>query len=312
MISMERKNKILRYVILYAVILLLDILVIIGNIYIAPILENFGMPDVLIYIKTLISLTGFIIFLLYYNDKIPLTYEVIKIILYLTFLSIVSYFFSMYLYKYALLSTVSDDILLKILTGNPSLVLDISRTNYNVLQYLITIYSGANSELFLFIQGLFLQFTIIKSKELVLSDEEAFVYDEFLYDKTLKFAIPLLLILSFLSINLFTFRFDLFGLIEMGISLLAFGIILPSVYLISRVSKTKNTLAKPSLFVGSHYYFKFMSIVSIVLFTSLIGINTYFIIVNRGTYRIMTATLALITSIIILVKSHIVLSLQNK
>jgi hypothetical protein len=301
-----------RYIIILSTILVLDFLTIISNIYISPVLENFGMPDILIYLKLLTTLTSLILIILFYKEKLTIPSYLVKILLLLVFFSIVVYFLSIFLYKMVLLNQVSDNILNKILKGNTSLVLDISRRNYHILQYLIIINSGANSEFILLLQTMALQYAISNIRKIEYVDEPIHQYDAFLYDRLLNFLPLLLLILSFLSINLFAFRFDLLKSFEMGISLLAFGITTPGVYLMHQFSKTKNSTTTRSRFISTHLYIWVISILDIVLFLSLIGLNITLIILHRGSYRIITSILALVVSILMLIKSKYILSLENK
>ena len=67
------------------------------------------------------------------------------------------YFFSIFVYKMVLLNQVSNDILDKILKGNPSLVIDVSRKIIKS-QYVIVINSGVNSEFVLLIQNIAIQY----------------------------------------------------------------------------------------------------------------------------------------------------------
>jgi|LFRM01.1.fsa_nt_gb hypothetical protein len=311
---MNEKSKIIinRYIFILAAILVLDILTIITNIYISPVLENFGMPDIFIYIKLLITLTCLVLFILFYKEKFILPSYMVNIFLLLVFFSVLVYFFSIFVYKMVLLNQVSNDILDKILKGNPSLVIDVSRKNYQILQYVIVINSGVNSEFVLLIQNIAIQYALSKVKNIEYADEPFHQYDEFLYDKYLNFLPTLLLILSFLSINLFSSRYDLLESFEMGISLLAFAITVPSTYLMQKFFGTKNSTTTKSRFVITYLYILIISMINIILYLSLIGINVALIILNRGSYRIITSVLALVVSIIMLIKSKFILSLENK
>lgn len=306
------KNTISKYIVVLSIIFVFDLISIISSIYIAPVLDSFGMPDILVYLKLLVSLTTLVLFILHYNEKITLPYNIVKILLSMIFLFILAYFTSVFLYKMVLLNQVSDNILNKILRGNPAVILDVSKKNYNIIQYISTLNSGTNSEFFLLLQAIVIQYTISKFKKNETSDEPLVHYDDFLYDKLLSVLPITLLVLSFLSINLFTFKYDLLKSIEMGISMFAFAVVAPSVYLMYNFSKTKNITTTKSNCVSTHLYTFIASIICIVLFTALIGLNIAFLVLERGTYRIITASLALLVSIVMLIKSKYILSLENK
>ena len=142
------KNTISKYIVVLS-IFVFDLISIISSIYIAPVLDSFGMPDILVYLKLLVSLTTLVLFILHYNEKITLPYSIVKILLSMIFLFILAYFTSVFLYKMVLLNQVSDNILNKILRGNPAVILDVSKKNYNIIQYISTLNSGTNSEFFI-------------------------------------------------------------------------------------------------------------------------------------------------------------------
>ena len=193
------KNTISKYIVVLSIIFVFDLISIISSIYIAPVLDSFGMPDILVYLKLLVSLTTLVLFILHYNEKITLPYNIVKILLSMIFLFILAYFTSVFLYKMVLLNQVSDNILNKILRGNPAVILDVSKKNYNIIQYISTLNSGTNSEFFLLLQAIVIQYTISKFKKNETSDEPLVHYDDFLYDKLLSVLPITLLVLSFLK-----------------------------------------------------------------------------------------------------------------
>lgn len=306
------KNTIFRYIFILGFIVLLDILTIISSIYIAPVLESYGMPDILIYLKFLAGLTTFILFILHYQEKINLPVNIIRILLAIELFFIIGYFLSIFLYKQSLLIQVNDIILNKILKGNPSIAIDLSRKNYHTLEYLINLNTSTNSEFFLLLQTIAIQYAITKTKNLEILNETQYKYDDFLYDKILRFLPITLLVFSFLSINLITYKYDILDCFEMGISLLAFTIILPSVYLMQNLQKTKNSYTTKTTFVSTHLYIYIISIICIVLYLLLIGINITLLVLNQGSYRIITSVISLLLSILTLIKSRYILSLENK
>ena len=148
MINRTNETKV-RYL-LYAVgtILFFDVMTIITNLYISPLLEGFGLPDIFIYIKTLTFLVLFIVLSLWIKDSnYSLSKSTLKLLLWLGFYVLCFYFFSVYMYKYYLIVDTANIIKNQILSGNPALVFDLSRINLQSLTYITTIFSGFNTHI---------------------------------------------------------------------------------------------------------------------------------------------------------------------
>ena len=68
MISRNNETKMRHLLYVIGAILFFDIMIIITNLYIAPVLEGFGLPDILIYLKTLTFLILFIVISVWIKD----------------------------------------------------------------------------------------------------------------------------------------------------------------------------------------------------------------------------------------------------
>lgn len=309
--SNESKMRYLMYVI--GAIVFFDIMIIITNLYIAPILTGFGLPDILIYLKALTFLMLFIIISIWVKDgSFSLSKSTLRQLLWLGFYVLCTYFFSVYMYKYYLIVDTQNIIKNQILGGNPALVFDLSRINLQQLTYITTIFSGFNSEIMLFAQALVLQAMIIGTNSFEIQEEPDIMYDTFMFDGKLFYISMLHMLFAFLSINLLTFRYELLSAIEIGVAVAAFAISILNFITSSDVFKMRNNYCKQSDFVSSHRFMILLMIINIVLFALLFGYNVYLYIIFSGTYRIVAALLALVTASYLLVRTKSILSLENK
>lgn len=312
MLTQEHNNKFKYITTFVSVILVLDIITIISNLYVSTSLDQFGLPDILIIIKALYFSILLIILVLWNTQKINIPKHVLKVLIGIAFTYVMVYFLSLYLYKYFLLYDTSYIIRYRILEGNPALALDYSVTNYKTLSYVVSIFGGANSELILLLQICALQFALNQVSHVELPTETEYEYDDFLFPKSLLISISLLTFFSFISINVFTFTYNIFSLIEVGIALSAFILTIPVLILTGQLQNRKSTHVTKALFLGNHIFILVSGIILSLLFAVLFGLNIYFIIMNIGTYRVGTALISLILALFILFKSKQIISLENK
>ena len=189
MISQTNRNRLILIAVISGFIVLFDIFTIISNIYVAPVLEGYGLPDIFIYLKLAIFLTIFIVVLSWLNKRKPsLSKDTLKILIVMGVSVLILYFISVYLYKYILILDTADIIKDRILNGNPATYLDFSGINYRTLMYILTIYGGFNSELILFFEGMLLFMLLNTVNQLEIDVEPLHQYDTFMYE-----AIPLYL-----------------------------------------------------------------------------------------------------------------------
>lgn len=307
----ETKMRYLMYTI--GAIVFFDLMTIITNLYIAPILEGFGLPDILIYLKTLTFMLLFIVISIWVKDSsFSLSKSTLKQLLWLGFYVLCTYFFSVYMYKYYLLVDTQNIIKNQILGGNPALVFDLSRINLQQLSYITTIFSGFNSEIMLFVQAIIFQALILGVKNFEIESEENIMYDTFMFDSKLFYISMLHMLFAFLTINLLTFRYELLGAVEIGLAVTAFAVSILNFITSSDVFKMRNNYCRQSDFVSSHRFMILLMIINIALFAVLFGYNVYLYIIFAGTYRIGAALLALVSAIYLLIRTRSILSLENK
>jgi hypothetical protein len=307
----ETKMRYLMYVV--GAIVFFDLMTIITNLYIAPILDGFGLPDILIYLKTLTFMLLFIVISIWVKDSsFSISKSTLKQLLWLGFYVLCTYFFSVYMYKYYLIVDTQNIIKNQILGGNPALVFDLSRINLQQLTYITTIFSGFNSEIMLFVQAIVFQALLLGVKNFDMEPEEDIMYDTFMFDSKLFYISMLHMLFAFLTINLLTFRYELLGAIEIGLAVTAFAVSILNFITSSDVFKMRNNYCKQSDFVSSHRFMILLMIINIVLFSVLFGYNVYLYIIFAGTYRVVAALLALSTAIYLLIRTKSILSLENK
>lgn len=311
-----RNNQKLINFILYTsiAILICDIFTVITNIYIAPYLDGYGLPDLLIYIKGIVFIAIIVIILVWKKkENYHLTKSTLNLFVIMSFAITFFYFFSLYMYKYVILLDVNEIIRTKILEGNPALVFTFTAENYVKLKYITTIYGGFNSELWLVVELLFLQFSLIKVKALPVEAEDKVKYDNFLFDHIL-FPLSILFVIgAFMSINIFQDKYDAIESVMMIIGIAGFMFAIPSISASLKIFRQKNSLVTKTDFISWYRLLILVSLFGVIVFTILFGLNIYlFVVQNILTYRILTTLVTVVIAGIILVRSLHVMSLENK
>jgi len=313
MLDRANKNKIIVFASIVGGILVFDLFTVISNIFVAPLLDGYGIPDILIYLKTAVFLFLFIILFVWIkNENFKLTKTSLKIFSIVALALIIAYFLSLYMYKYVLILETTQIIKTNILNGNPSLVYEFSRINYKTLSYVQMIFAGFNSELIIFAEAMVLQLIVTSIEKYVVTDEPTHVYDPFLFDGKLFPLFFILTIAAFGSLNIFLLRYDMLGALEMAIGIAGFAVVFPALFPSMHIYKTRNGECTKSYFTGTYTLLLVLSILAILFFTALFGLNVMFITSGRGTYRIISSFIALVLSVIIVIRVQKIISLENK
>ncbi|MDP3129912.1 MAG: hypothetical protein Q8N15_01125, partial [Bacillota bacterium] len=200
----------------------------------------------------------------------------------------------------------------RILEGNPALALEYSRINYQTLKYIITVYSGFNSELVLFAEAMFFQMGVYAIQKMETDEEPTVAYDHFMFDVKLFPMTVLYVLAAFLSINILTMRYDLLGSIEMAIAITGFMAAAPGIGYAYKLYRSRNYECTRAFFMGTYKYLLIMAIIGIVLFGALFGLNLYFIQLGRATYRIASSFVSLVLAILIFFRIRKILAVENK
>lgn len=313
MLDRANRNKIIVFASIIGGILVFDIFTVISNIFVAPLLDGYGLPDILIYLKTIVFLFLFIILFVWIkNENFKLTKTSLKIFSLVGLALIIAYFLSLYMYKYVLILETTQIIKTNILNGNPNLVYEFSRINYKTLSYVQMIFAGFNSELIIFAEAMVLQLMIVSIDKYVITDEPTHIYDPFLFDGKLFPLFFTLTIAAFGSLNIFLLKYDMLGALEMAIGIAGFAVVFPALFPAMHIYKTRNIECTKSYFTGTYMLLLVLSILSVLFFTALFGLNIMFILSGRGTYRIISTFIALILSIILMIRIQKIISLENK
>lgn len=313
MIQTTNRSRMVTIAIITGIILVFDLFTIITNIYVAPILEGYGLPDILIYLKTTIFLLLFILVMVWLKQREPkLTKTTFKLLMVVGLLMIAAYFLALYLYKYMLILDTADIIKRRILLGNPDLYLDFSGLNYRTLMNVLTIFGGFNSELILFAETMAFLMCVYSVDKMIEMDEKKHVYDSFMFDVALFPIIFIWVILAFLSINILSSRFDLLGSLEIGLAVAGFTAVAAAVIPSFKIYRNRDNECTQSFFISTYRLILIVSIFSMILYLILFGLNVSFISLGRGTYRMVSSLLALIFSMIVFFRVKKILSLENK
>ena len=313
MISRDEKQRITTLLIFIGLIFILDILVVVSNIYVAPVLDGIGLPSIVLYVKTIYFGCLFLVLLYWTNKKSShLTIDTLRLLLFLGLFIIIFYFISLFIYKFTLLDSTLEIIEEKILGGNPALALDFSRINRETLTYVITIFSGFNSEFFLLIQTLIMVFFYMKSKEYSTIEDNTIVSDNFMFDKWLFPLFSLALFLSLGTANVLSLSYDFLGSIENGISLFAFLATLGGLISSIRVKVVGSDGIGRYRFSGFHSAMYASAILSIIAASALFILNFYFIAIDRVTYRVGPSVFFLVTSIVLFLRIRNIRKIDSK
>lgn len=313
MLSRSNQGKLIFFIVIVAIIFAFDVFTIITNLFVAPYLDGYGLPDIFIYLKTFVFLSLLLVLAVWLSNKhIKLSKSNLKVLMYIALAMIIAYFLSLFMYKYVLLLDTAHIIKFKILYGNPSLIYDFSTINYKTLTYINTIFGGFNSEVVLFVEAMVFEGLCLTIDKLQVTEEPVHNYDSFLFDDVLFPLTLLLVVASFLSMNIFLLRYDLLGSFEMAIGITGFAFSLPALFAAFKLYRTKNHSCTRSFFTGTYKFIMFVAILSTILFAALTILNFSFLYVDRSTYRLISSFAAFVIAVIILFRVRKTLALENK
>jgi hypothetical protein len=313
MLSRTSKGMMITLTFIIGTIFIFDLFTIIVGLFVSPILDGYGLPDIFIYMKASVFLIIFVmLFFWMQNKNFNITKSNLKILLTIAFILIVVYFMSLYVYKYSLLLDTASIIKNKILEGNASLALNFSMINYRTLDYINTIYGGFNSEFVLFFEALAIQMVLVKMEKLEIVTEEVHKYDRFMYDNILFYIFFILSITSFVSINIFKYRFDTLGSVEVGIGIIGFILATAGLIPAFNISRNKKFSSTKSFLLGNYKFMLSVSVLGVIAYGALFGLNVLFLSMERGTYRIGFALVSFLLSLVIIYRVRKTIVLENK
>jgi hypothetical protein len=272
------------------------VMTLVSYLYVAPEQDTISLSYVLLVVN-LIIFSGVTFFLWRFlkHPKHHISVVILKSLLWMTLISLILYFVLNYINIYFLIDSTSVIMFEKILNGNPSLILTFTRINYQSLRFILTLMGSLNSPLILMIMLLMNQYLLQKTYHLTVEQEPEIQYDDFLYDRSIILSIVLLVVLSFLSINLFNNSYDTLGFIEMIVSMPLFLITVMMLIPTFSMFQTKYKKTTRSKFTDVLSFLNFMGIMMLFLGVILLAYNIAAVLLERSTYRLITSSLLFIT-----------------
>ncbi len=311
----DRNTKFInRFIIVLSVIIFIEVLNFIVNLYVSiNDIDGYTVVDIISIIKFIGLVTLFISLLWWKKDKTNnlLKYQVVVHTKYVFVISIF-YYLTLYLYKYSIILNVLDILKNKMIEGNPALLLSFAKYSYTTLNYVQGVYQNFNSEAILTIELLFILWNLRNFLTLKTVKEETVKYDSFLYTNYLKYFSLALILFSFLSINLFEYVFDLINAIMFLVSFFLFSIQLPLYHFLRRLSNLENDKITKNEFMSLHKLSLFLSLISMIGFIIYFGILIYALSNGINSYRLVSTFISIILSFIIFKRILYTMKLTNK
>lgn len=253
--------------------------------------DTLYLSDVMLWIHLFFMISGYIYIKYFQRLKdVQFVVSIYRYVLLMMLMLHIVYFISVYLQSFLLIDETLIIIRDKILRGNPALILDFSNVNYTTLSYVTGLLQGINSPLILLFLTLWTTRLYYTANRIQQVEEIPKKYDHFLF----PFAIPvfwfLLVISSFLSINLLTVRYDALQSLEMFISIIFFSVSLIGFLVSYAWYKRKNMPSKPSQMTALHRFLALLLLPLIILSVSLL---TYHVLTSFQTYRIYSVSVSI-------------------
>ncbi len=248
--------------------------------------EGIFLSDILLWIHLLFVLVSYGYILRFQRHKtMSFVVSIYKRWLVVFLMLHIVYFISVYLQSYLLIDETLIIIRDKILRGNPALILNFSNLNYTTLSYVVSLLQSVNSPLIILFMSLWTMrfYYTANGSSFVFVEEETKRYDDFLYSMFIPLFWFVLMIASFLSINLLTLNYTFVESIEMFISIVLFMMSFVGFSVSMMWYQTKNKTVKPSHMTHLHHYlFKSLFPMTILI----LGLGLYHILTGYMTYRI--------------------------
>jgi hypothetical protein len=264
--------------------------------------DTLYLSDVMLWIHLFFMISGYI-YIKYFqkHNDVQFVVSIYRYVLLTMLMLHIIYFISVYLQSYLLIDETLIIIRDKILRGNPALILDFSNVNYTTLSYVTGLLQGINSPLILLFLTLWTARLYYTANHMQQVEETPKKYDYFLFPLAIPIFWFLLVVASFLSINLLTIRYDVLQSLEMFMSMIFFSASLIGFLVSYAWFKRKNMPSKPSQMTSLH---RFLSLLLLPLIILSLLLLMYHVLTNFQTYRIYSV-LASIGIILILSIFHL-------
>ncbi|QMS85347.1 hypothetical protein [Candidatus Xianfuyuplasma coldseepsis] len=307
----RNQDYISKFLVILAIIIFLDVMNVIMNLYINVNDElGINVVDMLFIIKLIGSISLFAVLLRWASNK-DNTLQKQQLVIHTIYVILVSmfYFFIMYLFKYSIILNAMDILRNKMIDGNPATLLNFAIYTYNTLKFVKSSYQGFNSEFILMLQIVFLVWHLRNLMTLDIEEEETEHYDDFLFVRGHKFVALAMIIVSFLSINIFEYIYDPLEAVMFLVSSFIFTIQIPIFLFLNRIWAMDRNHTLPSEFKT------FYKVVNVLLYVTVIGLGIYLgiqvIALSQGSfsYRFFMSVAGFITSFYMLLSVNKIRSL---
>jgi hypothetical protein len=255
------------------------------------------LSDVMLWIHIIFMIGAFIYIKSFQrNLKTVFIVPIYKRFLLVLLMLHVVYFISVYLQSYILIDDTLIIIRDKILRGNPALVLNFSNLNYSTLSYVVGLLQSVNSPLIILFMSLWTMRLYYQASQIETCDEPLNKYDSFLYSMWIPLLWFLMMISSFLSINLLSITYTWTVSIEMIFSILFFMLSFVGFTTSYHWYKLSNTPTKPSLMTHTHHFLFHLLKPILILILALLMYHT---LTSFITYRIYPVSISFIVLLIL-------------
>ena len=255
------------------------------------------LSDVMLWIHIIFMIGAFIYIKSFQrNLKTVFIVPIYKRFLLVLLMLHVVYFISVYLQSYMLIDDTLIIIRDKILRGNPALVLNFSNLNYSTLSYVVGLLQSVNSPLIILFMSLWTMRLYYQASQIETHDEPLNKYDSFLYSMWIPLLWFLMMIASFLSINLLSITYTWIVSIEMILSILFFMLSFVGFTTSYHWYKLSNKPTKPSLMTHTHHFLFHLLKPILILIIALLMYHT---LTSFITYRIYPVSISLIVLVIL-------------
>ena len=255
------------------------------------------LSDVMLWIHIIFMIGAFIYIKSFQrNLKTVFIVPIYKRFLLVLLMLHVVYFISVYLQSYILIDDTLIIIRDKILRGNPALVLNFSNLNYSTLSYVVGLLQSVNSPLIILFMSLWTMRLYYQASQIETHDEPLNKYDSFLYSMWIPLLWFLMMIASFLSINLLSITYTWIVSIEMILSILFFMLSFVGFTTSYHWYKLSNKPTKPSLMTHTHHFLFHLLKPILILIIALLMYHT---LTSFITYRIYPVSISLIVLVIL-------------
>jgi len=252
--------------------------------------QGIFLSDILLWIQLIFVMVSYFYLKAFQKNKTTFVVSIYKKIVFGFLLLLIIYFISVYLQSYLLIDETLVIIRDKILRGNSALILNFSNVNYTTLSYVVGLLQSMNSPLIILFMALWTMRFYYRADHVDTILETSKRYDDFVYTLFIPLFWFIVMISSFLSINLLTLEYTWQESIEMLLSIPLFMMAMIGWLVSLKWYQTKNKSITPSEMTSAH---RFLFFILKPMFIFSIGLLLYHIFTGYQTYRIYASYVAI-------------------